>query len=73
MDQADIRPILANLLQDETLEQTMIALYDALLRVDVQGCIAKEERDNFVSGIQTLKKDSEYHRLIIEKMIEKYK
>lgn len=69
----NMRERLANLLQDETIEGTMIALYDALLRVDVQNCIRDEERDNFVSGIETLKKDSEFHRIAVSHLVEKYK
>jgi hypothetical protein len=72
MEQSDIKQVLQNLLQDETIEQTMIALYDALLRVDVGECIAKEEREVFIGGVQTLKRDSEFHREAIAAMMKKY-
>ena len=67
-----MKQVLQNLLQDETIEQTMIALYDALLRVDVGNCIAEEKRPEFISGVQTLKRDSEFHREAISQMIKKY-
>jgi len=72
MDTHDMRVRLANLLKDETLEQTMIALYDALLRMGVEKCVADPLRDEFVSGIETLKRDSEFHRVAVKKMAEKY-
>lgn len=67
-----MKHVLQNLLQDETIEQTMIALYDALLRVDVGECISKDDRETFVAGVQTLKRDSEFHREAITSMIKKY-
>lgn len=67
-----MRVRLANLLKDETLEQTMIALYDALLRVDIKKCVTDSFRDEFVSGIETLKRDSEFHRVAVKRMAEKY-
>lgn len=72
MEQTDMKQILQNLLQDETIEQTMIALYDALLRVDVGDCIAEEKREEFVAGVEVLKRDSEFHRDAISNMIKKY-
>jgi hypothetical protein len=72
MEQSDMKQVLQNLLQDETIEQTMIALYDALLRVDVGECVAEDKRAEFISGVQTLKRDSEFHREAISQMIAKY-
>lgn len=62
-----MRVRLANLLKDETLEQTMIAFHDALLRVDIKKCVTDSFRDEFVSGIETLKRDSEFHRVAVKK------
>ncbi|MBC8464969.1 MAG: hypothetical protein H8D63_01150 [Parcubacteria group bacterium] len=72
MEHTDMKQVLQNLLQDETIEQTMIALYDALLRVDVGNCIEEDKRADFVAGVQVLKRDSEFHREAISQMIKKY-
>lgn len=64
--------ILSELRAEEDTENELIWLYQTLMDLGIENCFPQSERENFRSGMKTLKEESEMHKKMINVIIDKY-
>ena len=68
----NIKEILKDLLKQEKTENDLISLYSMLMDSGVDDCLFEEKKLDFHNNLDTLKKDSERHKLMLLDIINKY-
>lgn len=61
------------LLEEEKVEDTLISLYLSLINFGIEDCVSASEREEFRKGMRILYEESLEHKMIIEKIFNKYK
>lgn len=64
--------IIADLEQEEKIEEDLISIYSILLESGISACLEADLVDNIYSGLTTLKNESLMHRKVVASILKKY-
>lgn len=73
MEKEKIMEAVNTLMEEEDVEDSLIALYMSLINFGIEDCVKADEREEMRKGMKILYEDSIWHKKIVQKIYNKYK